>query len=691
MNGGFQGSYRLALGGERIEVGNRIGRGGEGEAYFLASHPRLAAKFFFEHKRAAIVPKVQEMLVHRPRQTSFQSHTIFTWPEDLILDAAEQPIGYVMPRIHDAEKLYKLKHPASRKNDRRTRAFFYDRLVSIARNLAKAVDFAHDQGLIVGDLNAQNVLVLGNTNVSLIDVDSFQFVDGRGQYHPCTVGTPEYLAPELIGQNLASVRRDPSSDLFSLGILLYELLMEGQHPYAGIDKGRPGPADVASRIKHGLFPRAASRQVDVELPRASPPREMLGPEVLALFHRCFDEGHFQPALRPTAREWRSVLKAWSQILRAGCPANPEHIFDRRLSFCPWCWRQAAGARTPTPAPVAAQTQAPPMPRPQQASHHGGASSGPTTVRTAQSRPSLPTPRARSRAWSYLAVPATALLVVPVGYQVYSAVGPRGLGEPCVSANECGSGICTARRCALAKSVMGERCTANEDCATGVCTLQACRECRQSSDCPATRICKDNTCVKAALGDSCEKDTQCEGALVCVSGGCAERVNAPAIVDTPPAPIPTPFPSPETPEGSRPVPEDPKRTCPTPEPWDNQVRGWAKDGSSVCTSGSDVRRGYYLRIAVDEGPDVSKEAIRRAWRKYVDEYLGSASCPEAMEMVFFDPARSVGAGILFRNRPPNWSKVAKGEPDWLLRDNSLNMVDEQVCFFGANDERRRLGW
>ncbi len=227
--------------GRTISKDKLLGKGAEGVVYSVGGDPTIVIKLFHEDRRPRMHTKLQEMLRKPASRTVVQGHVVLAWPLDLVMRSDGAFLGYAMPQIADAEKLFKLKNPAARKASTRTRTFMYDRLVAIARNLASAVELAHAEGLVVSDLSALNVLVSSNTAVSLIDVDSFQFVDSSGRVHPGGNGTPEYVAPELVGQSLAGRTRDARSDLFSLGILLYELLMEGHHPYAGIDPERTAP------------------------------------------------------------------------------------------------------------------------------------------------------------------------------------------------------------------------------------------------------------------------------------------------------------------------------------------------------------------------------------------------------------------------------------------------------------------
>jgi Serine/threonine protein kinase len=97
----------------------------------------------------------------------------------------------------------------------------------IFAQLAEALQYAHDQGIVHRDIKPSNVLMQDGTHVYLAD---FGLVKEEGVDNNLTlsgylIGTPEYMAPELAEEN-ASQR----SDVYALGILLYQMLA-GQVPF----------------------------------------------------------------------------------------------------------------------------------------------------------------------------------------------------------------------------------------------------------------------------------------------------------------------------------------------------------------------------------------------------------------------------------------------------------------------------
>ncbi len=675
------GPYRISSSGDLISLEKEMGRGGEGVVYRSSSHPSFAVKILNEgDKRDQTLAKVREMLKKRPRKTQIDNHTIIAWPVDTLQDGQGKAIGYMMPCIQDALLLYNVYHPAERRRDPRTQNFTYLDLAYVALSLARTVKTIHDEALIIGDLNDHNVLVAGKTATSLIDVDSFQFVTEMGKLFPCTVGRPEYVAPELIRQKLNTLpRRYTASDLFSLGVLLYQILMEGQHPYAGIDLAATGAGNLVTRIEQGLFVGAKTRHVAAQLPHASPPRSVLGPDIEAMFHRCFDEGHNDPDKRPSAKEWCRVLAAWIKQLTA-CSQDKVHFFDLRQAACPWCTRPRRGHPTPVP-PKVIPTPVPPRVTPTPSTSTTPPQTVPMMPQVVQAqtqpivsppqtpispiRPPPPRP-VKSNAAKYVAAVGV-IATLGTGYVYISQDKPRedrrDEGASCDYGSQCKDGLtCRSGRCAKPDNG-SSGLTTPVDPALKPTSLPAPSSTRNDSPRQVT------TPVVLPQATSTAENTE---------------PSPPSTNDDKPLPS-FELPSPK----STSTPISRPRTCPPPKVWDEQPRGWAKKGPNQYCLPVTSKKGYYLRVATDMDRQSSKLAIANAWQRYVALYLDGAPCPQAEEIVFI--SAYVGAGIFFPAKPPHWDELVEKESDWMLRDNEKNMVTEPVCFFLTPERTLPSSW
>ncbi|HET7092644.1 MAG TPA: hypothetical protein VFI22_04175, partial [Thermomicrobiales bacterium] len=169
---------------------------------------------------------------------------------------------------------------------------------------------------------------------------SFQIrtrIDGRETIWPCPVGKPEYTAPELQGKGLAETRRTPEQDRFALGVLLYQLLMEGNHPFRVLWTGAGEPPPLEASIRQGAFPYGSGHQL-VAPPPGTPGIDSLHPGLAVLFRRCFVDGHRDPSARPTAEEWSRAIAEAERTLRA---CGRGHYYDGRLTTCPYCALKSA--------------------------------------------------------------------------------------------------------------------------------------------------------------------------------------------------------------------------------------------------------------------------------------------------------------------------------------------------------------
>jgi serine/threonine protein kinase len=121
------------------------------------------------------------------------------------------------------------------------------RLLDIARQITAALGAAHAKGIVQRDIKPGNVMVAGDGHVKVLDFGlARQFrMPGSDQtgLEGSTIpgrplGTANYMAPERILQ----LPLDPRSDLFSLGVILYEMAT-GRLPFAGAS-----PSDTVTNV-----------------------------------------------------------------------------------------------------------------------------------------------------------------------------------------------------------------------------------------------------------------------------------------------------------------------------------------------------------------------------------------------------------------------------------------------------------
>lgn len=371
---------RRESGGD-LRPGARLGRGGQGEVFEVVGRPELVFKRIHDtalSQEPTLEARLRAM-VGAPPPTARESgsgHVLLAWPSDLVREGGSF-VGYVMPRIDLAKtaELHAVTNSSDRANpSRRTpgwvRGFTWRYLLQSASNLAVATQAVHDGGYVIGDFNERNVLVWPEARVTLIDCDSMQVRHGSTDFL-CRVGRPEFTAPELLGEDLSRTVRRPSSDLFALAVHVYQLLMDGAHPFDG---RWSGPGDKPKRqmlAQRGIFANAAHTHLAPQPSAIS--FQTLPKELQALFRRAFIDGASDPERRPAGTEWTKALERTSASL-AICPRDSSHLYPAHNSSCPWCVL-AGPAPVQRPLPAASGGQSARAARPhnvQLAPAHQGA-------------------------------------------------------------------------------------------------------------------------------------------------------------------------------------------------------------------------------------------------------------------------------------------------------------------------------
>jgi eukaryotic-like serine/threonine-protein kinase len=163
-------------------------------------------------------------------------------------------------------------------------------VVAIGAELLDALAFAHSQGIIHRDVKPQNVMLDRDGHVKVMDFGIARLLDADTLTQDGDViGTVAYMSPE----QAAGRRAGPPSDVYSAGMVLYELLA-GCHPLRG-----ETPAETLSNVAAGRLPSLSTLR-----PRL--PEELAG----LIDDACAP----RPGERPTAAE---LSDAFGDLLRSG--------------------------------------------------------------------------------------------------------------------------------------------------------------------------------------------------------------------------------------------------------------------------------------------------------------------------------------------------------------------------------------
>ncbi|MEH2338157.1 tetratricopeptide repeat protein [Nostoc sp.] len=306
---------------------------GEGEVWRTNHNGYLAKIYHLQTPEQ--VQKLAVMIAHRPKEpNSHLNHISFAWPKSVLKNAQGDCVGFLMPEIKEAKELIDVYNPKKRKDLKLDVDWRF--LHTTALNIASIIEAIHISGYVLGDIKQQNILVNDRALPSIIDTDSFQVRNPvNGKIYRCPVGSPDYTPPELIDKDFSSIDQTEVHDRFRLAVIIYQLLLGGQTPFAGNWIGAGEIPETNELIRRGLWlytPNSLIQPVDRTIPL-----EIVHPEVQRCFLRCFNDGYKNSNLRPTARDWVKALRLAVNELTI-CGKVHSHYYSRIYGKCYWCDR-----------------------------------------------------------------------------------------------------------------------------------------------------------------------------------------------------------------------------------------------------------------------------------------------------------------------------------------------------------------
>jgi len=219
----------------RYRVDEYIGGGGMGDVYKVWDSPRscyLAAKVV--RRGLAEIEELARRFEREAEALTRLQHPNIVRLYGLERDEEEDLAFIVMdyvdgPTLADKLKLARGPLPLSE-------------VVSIAEGVAAALTYAHKQGIYHRDIKPSNILIARDGRAILSDFGIARLSDALTTTYQ-GIGTPAYMSPEQCQDQEIGA----PSDIYSLGVVLYECLT-GRRPFLG-DLGRGEPPTIANIIR----------------------------------------------------------------------------------------------------------------------------------------------------------------------------------------------------------------------------------------------------------------------------------------------------------------------------------------------------------------------------------------------------------------------------------------------------------
>ena len=205
----------------RFEVVKLLGQGSMGEVY-LGRDPRLGREVALKilSANSAFGEEALARFEREARAVALLNHphvvTVFEFGED-------QGLHYLVMEYVQGEELEALIQAGKTPKGE---------LLELLAQVCEGLAYAHEQGVIHRDIKPANILVTRHgkrRHAKLMDFGVAQLGPSGLTQEGTWMGTVSYMAPEYLDQQKASA----SSDIFAIGVILYEILSGGRKPFRG--------------------------------------------------------------------------------------------------------------------------------------------------------------------------------------------------------------------------------------------------------------------------------------------------------------------------------------------------------------------------------------------------------------------------------------------------------------------------
>jgi len=220
---GIAGARLTRLG--RYEVLSELGKGAMGIVY-LAKDPAIGRMVAIKTIRASSVGdddaesrEFRERFLREAQTAGILSHPNIVTIHDIGEDSSKQTSFIAMEYIEGKN----LKTLLAEKGE-----LSHDQIADMIAQVAEAIDYAHRKGIIHRDIKPANIIITTDGKVKITDFGIAKVASSNLTTSGQFLGTPNYMSPEQV----SGAPVDGRSDIFSLGVVLYELLTR-RKPFLG--------------------------------------------------------------------------------------------------------------------------------------------------------------------------------------------------------------------------------------------------------------------------------------------------------------------------------------------------------------------------------------------------------------------------------------------------------------------------
>jgi eukaryotic-like serine/threonine-protein kinase len=211
----------------KYRVKREIGRGGMGAVY-LAEQPGLGREVAIKELIQSADPVAMKRFMQEAQVMARTSHPNLVQVHDMELQGEVNYLVLEFVRGRSLRDWMNMGQPIPP-----------PQVFAVMHGILQALDYAHRHAIVHRDMKPENVLLSDEGAVKVADFGIARLTDdtgvgGTATKTGTTVGTPQYMSPEQV----ASSKVDGRSDLYSAGIMFYELVA-GQAPFTASEADGP--------------------------------------------------------------------------------------------------------------------------------------------------------------------------------------------------------------------------------------------------------------------------------------------------------------------------------------------------------------------------------------------------------------------------------------------------------------------